>query len=122
MNKLMKRLALILVSLLLVSALTVPVFASEDYCDAYYEDEYYDEYYDDMEYEPIYGESITFEWLFWIFFGLIGFLVPAVLIAGGLILPRIKKFGEKKYWYILTATGGVWLLLGIAIAVTVLVI
>lgn len=52
--------------------------------------------------------------LFWIFFAIIGFILPAAPIAMGIVFARSEKRGKMKEWYILTAIGALWVILSIA--------
>lgn len=52
---------------------------------------------------------------------ILGILLPIAPITLGLCLPHSQKMGRKKRWYLLTALGGAWLLLGILILVLTIV-
>ncbi len=60
--------------------------------------------------------------IFWIFFILIGFLLPLPLLIVGLILPHSQKRGYPKYWYRLSIAAGVWIVLSIVITVILLAV
>lgn len=119
MNKL-KRIICIIIAVVMLSALASPVFA-ESYAET---DEYYGDYEHDSEdlIYASYGESVTYEWLFWMFFAVIGIIAPIAFIVLGLALSASAKLGKPKYWCSLAIVGGIWLLIGIEIVATVLII
>ena len=51
--------------------------------------------------------------IFWLFYALVGFIIPLPLLALGIILPNIKKLGRPKYWYILAALALLWIVLAL---------
>ncbi len=58
--------------------------------------------------------------VFWFMYIAIGFVMPCVPLALGLILPRISKMGKPVYWYSLAIAAGVWLLSAIVILILLL--
>jgi hypothetical protein len=38
----------------------------------------------------------------------------------GLVFPHIKKFGKPKYWYILTVSSGIWIVMSTAFLIMIL--
>ena len=54
---------------------------------------------------------------FWIFFSLLGFVVPAALLAVSLILPRSEKLGYPRYWYTVSVISEIWLLAAALLAI-----
>ena len=71
----------------------------------------------DGEFLSAYGVVI-----FWICFILLGFILPLPFIIVGLILPRVKKMGKPKYWYLMSVVAGVWLVLSAILLVVILLI
>jgi hypothetical protein len=59
------------------------------------------DFYGDGEY------SIT---TFWVFFALLGFAVPLVILVLGLLFARSKKMGKNSFWYALSGFGAAWIL------------
>lgn len=57
---------------------------------------------------------------FWGIFVTAFFVFPALLMALGLILPRVKKLGKPTYWYILSIVAGVWLVLSLILLIILL--
>ncbi len=53
---------------------------------------------------------------FWIFYSLFGFVIPAVLLAVSLILPRSEKLGYPRYWYSVAIISELWILMAIILA------
>lgn len=51
-----------------------------------------------------------------------GILLPAAPITLGLCLPRSRRLGYKRRWYLLAALGGAWLVLGMGILITMAVL
>lgn len=60
--------------------------------------------------------------IFWFCYILLGFILPLPFIIVGLILPRIKKLGKPKYWYIMSICAGAWLVLCAILLVVILLI
>lgn len=54
---------------------------------------------------------------FWIVYFFLGIILPIPLIFIGIFLARSHKLGYPKYWYVLSAIAGFWLLLGMVLAV-----
>lgn len=54
---------------------------------------------------------------FWVFYVLIGILLPIAPLVVGLILPRSKKKGYPKYWYILSIISAIWIFLAILLMI-----
>lgn len=52
---------------------------------------------------------------FWIFYSLIAFVAPIPAIVVGIVLANKRK-GGAKYWYVLSCTAALWLLIGVALA------
>lgn len=69
---------------------------------------------DDSDYENF---SIA---VFWIFFILLGFVVPLAVWVLGILFPRIKKMGCDKNWYWLAVIAAVWMLSAGGILLTLL--
>lgn len=53
---------------------------------------------------------------------ILGILVPIAPIVLGLCLPHSKGLGYKKRWYLLTALGGAWMLLGILLLILMITV
>ncbi len=51
----------------------------------------------------------------------LGLVLPIAPITLGLCLPHSKKMGYKKRWYLLTAMGGAWFLLGLLVLILTVV-
>ena len=54
---------------------------------------------------------------FWVFYVLIGILLPIAPLVVGLILPHSKKKGYPKYWYILSIIAAIWIFLAILLMI-----
>ena len=59
--------------------------------------------------------------VFWFFYAIFIFILPIPGLVVGLILPHIKKLGKPKYWYSLSIIHGLWILLGIILAIVLLI-
>ena len=53
---------------------------------------------------------------------ILGLVLPIAPITLGLCLPHSKKLGYKKRWYLLTALGGAWLVLGALVLIMTLIV
>lgn len=58
--------------------------------------------------------------MFWIFFVLIGFLVPVVPLVLGLVIANDKDRGKPKRWYVVSALAGAWILIALIIMIILL--
>ena len=70
-------------------------------------------------YEYEYGDwQITIpEAGFWALYSLFGFAAPLPLLIMGLVLPRSKKRGYPKYWYVLSFLALIWIILAVALMI-----
>lgn len=59
--------------------------------------------------EPTYQVMVAF----WIFYVLIGFLLPVPFLVLGLLLPISQKLGNPRYWYVLAILAALWILLAV---------
>ena len=59
--------------------------------------------------------------IFWFFYVIFVIVLPVPGLVVGLILPHIKKLGKPKYWYSLSIIHGLWILLGIILAIVLLI-
>lgn len=80
-----------------------------EYLYAEYIDEY-DPWADDEEEEPEIPMSF-----FWVVYVFSGFFVPAPFLVIGLVLPRMKKLGNPKYWYATAISAALWMILALII-------
>ena len=82
--------------------------AAQEYMFTTYESEYQ---YVDEEFFNLgsYEESVAARVFFWIVFVFLGFIIPAVPMIFGLVLPNTKKRHTKK-WYIVAAFSLLWIL------------
>ena len=55
---------------------------------------------------------------FWIFYSLLGFVLPTALLTVSLILPRSEKLGYPRYWYSVAIISELWILTAIILAAT----
>ncbi len=53
--------------------------------------------------------------LFWILYALLGFVAPIVFLIPALTMPKKKRYGKPKYWYLLAAFAAAWVILALAI-------
>ena len=72
----------------------------------------YDVYGEKIEDDYDFGETsdVGTEILFWVSFIFVGFIVPIIPLAIGLIFPRLKSLGKNRYWYIVAGFAAMWLL------------
>lgn len=82
--------------------------AAQEYMFTTYESEY--QYVDEELFDlGNYEESVAARVFFWIVFAFLGFVIPAVPMIFGLILPNSKKRYTKK-WYIVAAFSLLWII------------
>ena len=74
----------------------------------------------DMNEVEIVGET-AIKVMFWIAVAIMGFIIPAVAIALGLLIPRTKKMRGKKYWYSLSIAGAAWCVFAAIFALIILI-
>ena len=55
--------------------------------------------------------------VFWVFYVFLGILLPIAPLVVGLILPRSKKKGHPKYWYVLSIISAIWIFLAILLMI-----
>lgn len=60
--------------------------------------------------------------VFWVCFIILGFILPVPFLVIGLLFPRSKKKGEPKYWYILAAIAGLWIVLSAILLLIILLV
>ena len=66
------------------------------------------------EWEEYPAEGIGYsEFGYWLGFSLVAYVAPLAIGTVGLVLPRVKKMGNSRYWYLLSAASCVWIVLGI---------
>ena len=58
--------------------------------------------------------------VFWATYVFVGFVLPALLLILGVLLPQVKKLGKPKYWYVLSGIAAVWLILATAFTLIIL--
>lgn len=91
--------------------------AAQDYMFTTYESEY--QYVDEDIFDiGSYEDSLAARVFFWVIFSLFGFVMPAIPMIFGLVLPNTKKRRTKK-WYIVAACSLLWI---IAAAVIMLIL
>ncbi len=55
--------------------------------------------------------------VFWATCIFVGFVLPALLLLLGVLLPQIKALGKPKYWYVLAGVAAVWLILAAVLTI-----
>jgi hypothetical protein len=58
--------------------------------------------------------------IFWIFFVLVGYIMPLAPLLVGLLLPQSAKRHRLKRWYALAVFAGLWLLAATVILIILL--
>ena len=54
---------------------------------------------------------------FWVLYSLFGFAAPLPLLIAGLVLPRSKKRGYPKHWYVLSFIAMIWIIIALALMI-----
>lgn len=74
----------------------------------------------DYEYEAPASPFINFLPLFWTICIIIGYILPLILLLLGLFLPRSKKRGNPKRWYVIAVLAAIWIVLATALILILL--
>lgn len=77
---------------------------------------YYEEDQPGFDSTPVDGAPVEF----WIFYSLMGFVLPAVPLVFGLVLPHTKRTGHDKRWYGLAIAASVWIIGAIVMMIILL--
>ncbi|MBO5415767.1 MAG: hypothetical protein J6A83_03980 [Clostridia bacterium] len=67
------------------------------------------------------SETVTLV-IFWIAFILLGFVLPIPFLVLGLMIPRAKKLGQPKHWYVIAAIAGAWILFAAITALLLIIV
>lgn len=62
-------------------------------------------------------EALSLTPIFYIGIIVLGFVFPLVFLVIGLVFPHIKKFGKPKYWYALSVSAGLWIIVAVVFLV-----
>lgn len=58
--------------------------------------------------------------IFWIFYVLVGFLVPVPFLVLGIVFANVRKWGRPKYWYFLSVFSLLWELFAMLLAIVLI--